>query len=152
MIAVIGGTGVPGIYVVRGLLEAGQALRCIVRDVDGALEKLGGDVELAVGDVTDSASIEAGCAGCDALFLLTPHNPALGKQQSDAIDAAKRAGVARIVKLAGMMINPEMLIPGQHVVAENHRGKAGSTGPSYGPVSSCRTFSTRRTRSRDRAG
>lgn len=126
MIAVIGGTGTTGKYVVEGLKEAGAEFRCIVRDEDRAREALGADVEMATGDISDAVSVEAGCAGCDTLFLLSPHNPALGQQQSDTIDAAKRAGVTKIVKLAGMMTNPDMRIPAQHGIAERHLENSGT--------------------------
>ena len=126
MIAVIGGTGTTGKHVVDELKALGADVKCIVRDETKARETLGPDVELVTGDISDAGSIETGCAGCDALFLLSPHNPALGQHQSDAIDAAKRAGVTRIVKLAGMMTNPEMRIPAQHGIAERHLQESGT--------------------------
>ena len=126
MITVIGGTGTTGKYVVRELQDRGAEFRCIVRDEASGREKLGDGVALVKGDISDSSTIEEGCAGSDTLFLLSPHSPALGRQQCDAIDAAKRAGVTRIVKLAGMMINPEMLIPSQHVIAEKYLQESGA--------------------------
>lgn len=126
MIAVIGGTGTTGKHVIAELQALGAEFKCIVRDEGKAREALGPDVALVTGDVSDAATVEAGCAGCDALFLLSPHNPALGKHQSEAIDAAKRAGVTRIVKLAGMMTNPEMQIPAQHGIAERHLQESGT--------------------------
>lgn len=126
MIALIGGTGTTGKYVVEELKAQEADFRCIVRDEGRARETLGADVTLVTGDISDAATVEAGCAGCDTLFLLSPHNPALGQQQSDAIDAAKRAGVTRIVKLAGMMTNPDMRIPAQHGIAERHLENSGT--------------------------
>lgn len=126
MITVIGGTGTTGKYVVRELQDRGVEFRCIVRDEASGREKLGDGVALVKGDISNSSSIEEGCAGSDTLFLLSPHSPVLGRQQSDAIDAAKRAGVTRIIKLAGMMINPEMLIPSQHVIAEKYLQESGA--------------------------
>ena len=126
MIAVIGGTGTTGQYVVAELQKRDADFRCIMRDEAKARATMGDGVRLVTGDISDAASIEEGCAGCDALFLLSPHNPALGQQQSDAIDAAKRAGVTRIVKLAGMMTNPEMRIPAQHGIAERYLQASGT--------------------------
>ncbi|MGB0632152.1 MAG: NAD(P)H-binding protein [Alphaproteobacteria bacterium] len=120
MIAVIGGTGTTGRHVVEGLRERGGDIRCIVRDETRARSVLGDGLQYATGDLADASSIEAACAGCDTLFLVSPHSPVLGQQQSDAIDAAIRAGVKRIVKLAGMMTNPAMAIPAQHKIAEEH--------------------------------
>lgn len=126
MIAIIGGTGTTGKYVIEELSRKGASFRCIVRDAERAREALGDGVETVIGDISDPATVEAGCAGCDTLFLLSPHNPALGQQQSDAIDAAKRAGVTRIVKLAGMMTNPDMRIPAQHGIAERYLQESGT--------------------------
>ena len=126
MITVIGGTGTAGKFVVRKLQDRGADFRCIVRDEASAREKLGDGVALVRGDISDPASIEAGCAGSDKLFLLSAISPTLGRKESDAIDAAKCAGVSRIVKLAGMMVNPEMLIPSQHMIAQRHLQESGT--------------------------
>jgi uncharacterized protein YbjT (DUF2867 family) len=126
MIAIIGATGTTGKYVVQELALKGVDFRCIVRDADRARQTLGGDIALVTGGISDPSTVEAGCAGCDTLFLLSPHNPAIGQQQSDAIDSAKRAGVTKIVKLAGMMIYPEMRIPAQHGIAERHLQASGT--------------------------
>ena len=126
MIAIIGATGTTGKYLVQELAGKGVEFRCIVRDADRTREVLGDGVALATGDISEPATVEAACAGCDALFLLSPHNPALGQQQSDAVDAAKRAGVTRIVKLAGMMTNADMRIPAQHAIAERYVEESGA--------------------------
>jgi len=101
MIGVIGGTGNTGRAVVAALQAKGAEFRCLVRDTAKAAETLGSDVELVQADTADAATIEAGLAGCDKLFLLTGHSPAMGEQQIGAIEAAKRAGVKHIVKLSG---------------------------------------------------
>lgn len=101
MIGVIGGTGVTGRTVVAALQAKGADFRCLVRDPAAAAETLGGDVELVQADVADAATIEAGLAGCDKLFLLTGHSPVMAEQQIGAIEAAKRAGVTHVVKLSG---------------------------------------------------
>lgn len=101
MIGVIGGTGNTGRAVVAALKAKGAEFRCLVRDPAKAAETLGGDVELVQADTADAATIEAGLAGCDKLFLLTGHSPAMGEQQIATIEAAKRAGVTHIVKLSG---------------------------------------------------
>ena len=125
MIAVIGGTGTTGREIVEGLRQAGAAFRCIIRDTVRAAGQLGDDVALIEGDLADPATIEAGCAGCESLFLLSGHGPAMADQQKSAIDAAIRAGVRRIVKSAGMMVDPAMMIPRLHVEAEDHLKASG---------------------------
>ena len=101
MIGVIGGTGNTGRAVVAALQKKGADFRCLVRDTAKATETLGGDVELVEADTGDPDSIEAGLAGCDKLFLLTGHSPAMQEQQINTIEAAKRAGVSHVVKLSG---------------------------------------------------
>ena len=125
MIAVIGGTGTTGREVVKGLQEAGVAFRCIVRDADRAQGMLGDDVAVAEGDLSDPATVEAGCRGCESLFLLSGHSPVMADQQKNAIDAANRAGVRRIVKSAGMMVDRQMMIPRLHVETEDHLKESG---------------------------
>ncbi len=115
MIGVIGGTGNTGRAVVAALQAKGADFRCLVRDPAKAAETLGSDVELVQADTADAATIEAGLAGCDKLFLLTGHSPAMGEQQTNAIAAAKRAGVTHIVKLSG----------GDAIVQENISAKIG---------------------------
>ena len=101
MIGVIGGTGNTGRAVVAALQKKGADFRCLVRDPAAAAETLGSDVELVQADTADADSIEAGLAGCDKLFLLTGHSPAMQEQQINTIEAAKRAGVSHVVKLSG---------------------------------------------------
>jgi uncharacterized protein YbjT (DUF2867 family) len=115
MIGVIGGTGTTGRGLVAALKAKGAEFRCLVRDTAAAAETLGSDVELVQADVDDAASIEAGLAGCDKLFLLTGHSPAMAGQQIGAIEAAKRAGVTHVVKLSG----------GDAIVQENTEAKIG---------------------------
>ena len=129
MIAVLGGTGMTGREVVKSLQAAGADFRCIVRDPAKAAETLGADVALVAGDVNDPASIEAGCAGADKLFILVGHSPSLAEQQNNAIDAAKRAGVGDIVKLSGgkdfSVPDGPAKIPAMHGVSDNYLRTSG---------------------------
>ena len=101
MIGVIGATGSTGRALVAALKEKGADFRCLVRDTAAAAEKLGGDVELVQADLADAASIEAGLAGCDKVFLLSGHSPVMVEQQLNAVNAAKAVGAKSIVKLSG---------------------------------------------------
>ena len=101
MIGVIGGTGNTGRAVVKALKEKGSEFRCLVRDPEAAKKLFGEVVELEYGDVSDHSSVEKGLEGCEILFLLTGHSPALAEQEIGTIQAAKRAGVNYIVKLSG---------------------------------------------------
>ena len=101
MIVVIGGTGTTGRALVKALAAKGLDFKCLVRDEAKARETLGADVALVQGDLDDPASLEAAFAGADKVFLNSGHGPALKQQQMNAIEAAKRAGIAHFVKMSG---------------------------------------------------
>ena len=71
-ILVTGGTGFVGSHSVGRLVRAGHEVRLLVRDpgrIRAALAPLGvGEIDFAVGDVTDAASIESVMTGCAAVL------------------------------------------------------------------------------------
>jgi uncharacterized protein YbjT (DUF2867 family) len=69
-IVITGATGTVGRQVVTQLLEAGVAVRALVRDPDSA--GLPGGVELARGDLSDPDSLSAALDGVGAMFLVWP--------------------------------------------------------------------------------
>jgi uncharacterized protein YbjT (DUF2867 family) len=83
---------------VRLLAEAGTPARALVHSPDKAapIKRLG--LEVAVGDFEQPDTLDAAMAGCDQLFLLSPVSPRQPRQEQHVIDAAKRAGVAHVVK------------------------------------------------------
>jgi NAD(P)H dehydrogenase (quinone) len=97
MIAVLGATGTIGSYVAAGLAARGAAARALVRAP--------GREDLALpavaADLRDPASLRAGLEGAEQLFLLTPHGPDQDLLEAGALDAAKDAGVRRVVKISG---------------------------------------------------
>jgi uncharacterized protein YbjT (DUF2867 family) len=99
-ILVTGATGTVGSAVARELGERGLTVRAFVRDPDRAAAILGGDVELAVGDFDEPASIRRALDGVDDLFLACGNVPGQVRYETAAIDAAAAAGVRRIVKLS----------------------------------------------------
>jgi uncharacterized protein YbjT (DUF2867 family) len=60
---------------------------------------LGSDVELAVGNFGDAASLRRSLTGVDRVFLASPNAPTQVQHETAAIDAAVASGVRRIVKL-----------------------------------------------------
>lgn len=101
MIGIIGSTGSTGRALVAALKSKGADFKCLVRDTARAAETLGTDVALVEADTADPDSVRAGLAGCDKLFLLLGHSPVMETQLTNAIEAAKAAGVNHIVKLSG---------------------------------------------------
>ena len=65
---VTGANGFLGSAVVRALLADGLAVRAFVRSGSDRRNLDGLDVEVAVGDLTDRASVRRAAAGCDAVF------------------------------------------------------------------------------------
>ncbi|MFL1431818.1 MULTISPECIES: NAD(P)H-binding protein [unclassified Nocardiopsis] len=110
MILVTGATGTIGRHLVRELTERGTPFRALVRDRAKG-EALGHP--FAVGDFADPASLAAALEGVDRLFLNGPGaQPVTGPQpmvahQRAAIDAARAAGVARIVKVSAWRPSPD---------------------------------------------
>ena len=101
MIGVIGGTGITGSQLVAALQARAAEFRCIVRDPDAAKAKLGHDVELVRGDLSDTSSLESAMTGFDTLYILCGHSPMLQQLEINALEAAKEAGVSYIVYASG---------------------------------------------------
>jgi uncharacterized protein YbjT (DUF2867 family) len=106
MILVTGATGRAGSQVVRALQERGSAVRAFVREPVRAGQLLGGDVELAVGDFADQASVQAALEGIDDVVLSGADDPRRVGWEIAIIDAARDAGVRRIVKLSAIGAEP----------------------------------------------
>ncbi|MGI9379960.1 MAG: NmrA family NAD(P)-binding protein [Methyloligellaceae bacterium] len=129
MIVVTGGTGTTGSQVVAALKNKGTAFKCLVRDQEAARAKLGTDVELVTGDLSDPASLEQAFAGADTLYLLCGHSPKLEEMEKGAIDAAKKAGVQRVVLSTGsekgITADSPSEILQQHYAVENYLKESG---------------------------
>ncbi|MEU7858535.1 SDR family oxidoreductase [Nonomuraea sp. NPDC049141] len=103
MILVTGATGSIGTHLVRFLLDRGVPFRALVRD-ESKGRALG--CEFVVGDFDDPGSLAAAMRGVDRLFLnaggaqpVDGEQPMI-RQQRAAIDAARAAGVSRVVKIS----------------------------------------------------
>ena len=105
-ILVTGATGNVGSAVVAELGDRGLPVRAFVRDPDRAAAILGPDVELAVGDFPDPASIRAALEGIEVVFLACANVPPQVEYEIRVIDAAARAGVRRLVKLSALGAAP----------------------------------------------
>ena len=101
-VLVTGATGNVGAHVVAELRARGVSVRAFVRDPRRAAERLG-DVELAVGDLADAASIRRALAGVDRVFLSSADGPDKVEHEAAVIAAAAAAGVELIVKASTML-------------------------------------------------
>lgn len=120
-ILVTGSTGTIGTQVVKALaVKGGVSVRAAVRTKEKA--GLPAGVEPVAFEYEDAASMKNALAGVDALFLLTPfvENPV--PLARGAVDAAKAAGVKRIVKLSafGAELEPGIALGRHHREAEKY--------------------------------
>jgi uncharacterized protein YbjT (DUF2867 family) len=100
MVLVIGATGTVGTEVTRQLIAAGQRPRALVRDPRAARERLGGAAELIVGDLDRPETLDRALDGAGRVFLLTVPGEQQLQRERAVIDAARRAGAQRIVRLS----------------------------------------------------
>ena len=100
MILVTGATGKVGQEVVRQLATAGVPARALVRDPTRASHIRIPGIEIVVGDLARPETLPPVFADIDSIFLLTPAAPDQVELQSNVLEAGRRAGARRIVKVS----------------------------------------------------
>jgi len=98
MILVTGATGNTGAAVLSALLERNAAVRAFVHDPEKFSAPAG--VEVAAGDFRDPASLDAALAGVDHAYLVGPSVPDQVELETAFVEAARRAGLAHLVRLS----------------------------------------------------
>ncbi|MET8753251.1 NmrA family NAD(P)-binding protein [Streptomyces sp. NPDC004667] len=101
MILVTGATGMFGSRIANRLAEEGVPVRALVRDRAKAERLLAAEVDVAVGDMDDPATLPPALDGVGTVFLVSPMDEHVYTRERAVIDAAGAAGVRRIVKLHG---------------------------------------------------
>jgi len=126
-VLVTGATGNVGRQVVRALGERGIATRAFVRDPGKATSMFGGAVELAVGDLADRDSLDRAMHGVDRLLLACGNVPGQVDYECAAIDAAKTAGLSRVVKLSSPdpSVDSPLIFDRWHGEIERHLTSSG---------------------------
>ena len=114
---ITGATGDVGSKVVTRLLERGHRPRVYVRDAEKARLRFGDRVDVFVGDLTDSSTLESALRGVDALFLVNS-GPEIPTRDERAAIAARAAGVKHLVKLSSLDVQQGLAIGAWHEKGE----------------------------------
>jgi uncharacterized protein YbjT (DUF2867 family) len=138
MILVVGATGQLGGIITRRLLEQGREVRILVRSNATYQPLIDAGAQPVFGDLKDRASLDAACAGAEA--VITTANSALRGGEDNAqtverdgnrnlVDAAKSAGVGQFIFISANGADPASPVPfiqgkGQ---AEEHLRASGLT-------------------------
>jgi uncharacterized protein YbjT (DUF2867 family) len=108
-ILITGATGYVGGRLVQRLKGSGDALRCMARRPSHLADRVGPDVEVLHGDVTEPLTLRAALEGVHTAFFLIHALAAGGDFESTELEgaqnfaaAAKEAGVKRIIYLGGL--------------------------------------------------
>ena len=114
-VLVTGGTGFIGPHIVHALRARETPVRALVRNPAGATRLAAWGAELAVGDVTDPASLHAACEGVDSvvhLVAIIRGRPAdfervMTEGTRNVVAAAQEAGARRIVLASALGLDEQ---------------------------------------------
>jgi uncharacterized protein YbjT (DUF2867 family) len=123
-----GATGYIGGRLVPALEASGVRLRCLARRPSALVSRVSGSTEVVAGDLLDPASLDAALDGIDVAYYLVHSMGGHGDyRQTDRQaaanfgEAAKRAGVRRIVYLGGLADDGEAL--SKHLESRRETGE-----------------------------
>jgi uncharacterized protein YbjT (DUF2867 family) len=109
MIVITTPTGTIGRQVLENLLDTGEHLRLVARDLSGIPDGLRPGVEVIEGSHGDPAVIDKALDGADAVFWLTPPDPRADTVEDayvgfarPAAEAIKQHGVNRVVGVSAL--------------------------------------------------
>jgi uncharacterized protein YbjT (DUF2867 family) len=121
MILLTGGTGYAGSHLLAHLRHRGEPVRVLVRDPEKYQHLVTGNVGVSKGDVTDPASLREAMQGVDTVIHLVaiirerPGGVTFERINyggtSNVVDAAKQAGVKRILYQSALGARPDPKLP-----------------------------------------
>jgi uncharacterized protein YbjT (DUF2867 family) len=116
MILLTGATGYVGGRLLPLLEQSGSRVRCLVRRPEALAGRIGPVTDIATGDVLDRGSLDAAMQGVQVAYYLVHSMGATGSfEEADRTaarnfgDAARAAGVGRIIYLGGLGREEESL-------------------------------------------
>jgi uncharacterized protein YbjT (DUF2867 family) len=128
-VLVTGATGYIGGRLVPVLESAGVRLRCLARQPAALASRVSPRTEIVAGDLLEPASLDRALTGIDVAYYLVHSMGAHGDYRgTDRVaadnfgDAARRAGVRRIVYLGGLATSDEPL--SRHLSSRMETGQA----------------------------
>jgi len=101
LILVTGATGMFGSGVTDRLAERGVPVRAMTSSATHAQQMARPGVEPVVADMDRPETLGEAMAGVDTVFVVTPMDDRVQARERNVLEAAKREGVRRIVKLYG---------------------------------------------------
>ena len=108
MILVVGATGNVGSGVLAALVGKGADVRGLAHNDDGAVAVREAGAEAVVGELTELSSLHGAFDGVDVAFVVTRGMENQVEMAGNAVEAAKRAGVGRIVRLSAFLPEPAL--------------------------------------------
>src|SRR5437870_7538123 len=139
-----GATGSVGRNVAKRLSEKGVSVRAGVRDQAKAREQFGSNIALAPFGFENEQTFSGALEGVEKVFLLPPLLPNQLEVTNVFVDAAKRAGVRRIVKLSAIGVDDEIrfTVGKWHAANEQHIRESGVAFTFLRPNSFMQNFIT----------
>jgi uncharacterized protein YbjT (DUF2867 family) len=119
-ILVVGGNGMVGGHVVRGLVTKGEAVRVLTRSADHD-DVLPVGASGIIGDLQKPEILRWAMKGIDRVFLISPFSPTEREEGLAAVAAANRAGVRHLVYLSAHHVEEAPHIPHFKAKMEIHK-------------------------------
>jgi uncharacterized protein YbjT (DUF2867 family) len=126
-VLVTGATGRTGQLLVDALRGESNTVRALVRASSSIPPGWDGAVDLAVGDLSDVASVRQAMDSVDTLVLLSPMLPDLDRLERPVIDAAREANMQHVVKISTTVPDEDSPITWwrAHARSERHLRESG---------------------------
>jgi uncharacterized protein YbjT (DUF2867 family) len=128
-ILVTGATGLAGSAVMREFIRNRHPVTALIRNRAKASAFEGiPTVHLVEGDMARPETLDEAFSGVDRVLLISSPDPLMTERQSTFIDAAKKAGVRRIVKFSGLSaadVGTPFVFGTMHADIERHLERSG---------------------------